>query len=277
MTQLTKTDEKFLEVIEPHLAGLQKFVAENIRGANTMTAAAIAEAFDSGLDAKTFINGFRLAVRTGKITGIESAQRSGYRELGSGGQSRSAADVALESITPYLENIQAFVDKHIQDSTRMTAAVIYTKFKAEKGCDLSEDEFVKAFRFALRENKIIGLESAYRFGYKRTGAVAITEDSDGDNEEEKTGHDNAEVIIDDRRRVVALDRLNWGYQVRRDSGTWATEAYFNNTELMIRSIARKLLDDELKGMNRFNLDELLERFQEAEDRITKLLVKTING
>lgn len=277
MTQLTKTDEKYLEAIEPHLTGLQKFVSEKIRGANTMTAGAIAEAFESGLDEKTFINGFRLAVRLGKITGIESAQRMGYRELGSSGQSRNAADVTLEGIVPYLEDLQVFVDKHIQGNTRMTAAVIYAKFKAEKKCTLSEEDFVKAFRLALRENKITGLESAYRFGYKRAGTVVASEDSDGDDTEEKTGHENAEVIIDERRRVVALDRLNWGYQVRRDSGSWATEAYFSNTESVIRHIARKLLDDEMKSMGRFNVEEMLNRLQESEERITNLLVKAING
>lgn len=275
MTQLTKTDEKYLSAIEPYLEDLQKFVAENIRGTNTMTAGAVAEAFNSDLDAKTFVNGFRLAVRTGKITGIESAQRMGYRELGSGGKSRSAADMALESIEPYIDDLQACVDLHIQGKTKMTAAVIYQKFTEENSCDLTEDEFVKAFRLALRENKITGLENAYRFGYKRAGAVAITNNSDvGDDE--NTEHDNAEVIIDDRRRVVALDRLNWGYQVRRDSGSWATEAYFTNTEMMIRGIARKLLDDELKIMDRFNIEELLNRLGEAEKRLTKLLTKALN-
>lgn len=281
MTELSKTDAKSLALVEPLLDDLQVYVEVNICDGNTMTAAAIHEGFkeDVGCDLEVddFVKGFRIAVRTGRITGIESAKRLGYRKIGDTAKVITANDAALDNIEPYLEGIQTFVSARIRGEVRMTAAVIYKKFKAEVGCDLSEDDFIKSFRLAIREGKITGLESAYRFGYKEAGSGGSSKDSETlDEVEEKTGHDICEVIIDDRRRLVALDRLNWAFQVRKDSGSWVTEAYFPNYRESLKGVARRLLDDELKGLARFNVNEFEERFDEAENRITELLIKLIH-
>ena len=278
MTQLTKTDEKYLALIEPHLGDLQAFVELHIHGSSTLTAAAIHEGFvaesNCDLPADDFIKGFRVAVRVGKITGIESAKRAGYREKGAA-PGQSAADAALENIDPYLEDLQSFVDLHIQGDTRMTAAVIYQKFSAENKCELSEDDFVKAFRLALRENKIVGLESAYRFGYKRAGA---TSDDAASGDDESVGNNGrGVVIIDDRRRLVALDKYNWGYQTRKDSGRWSTDGYYAHVFQALRGLARKLIDDELKNMESFPVDQLEQKFAEAESNLSVLLHKAMGG
>ncbi len=274
--ELNVTDAKFLALIKPHTKSLQAFIKKNICDGNCMTAGAIHEAFskesDCKLDSESFVKGFRIAVRTGLITGIESAKRLGYRQVGDTVKTRSANDDALEDIAPYIDGIQAFVDKNIQGSTRMTAAVIYEKFKKITKCELSEEDFIKSFRLAIREGKILGLESAYKFGYKRAGTVVISED---DETEEKTGHDICEIVIDERRKLVAIDRLNWGLQVRRDTGSWATEAYYSNIKSGIEGIARKLIDDEMKGVNKFTLNELMSRIDTVENRITELLMKII--
>ena len=279
MTELNKTDANSLALIEPFLSELQVYIEVNICDGNTMTAAAIHEGFkeDVGcdLDADDFVKGFRVAVRCGRITGIESAKRLGYRKIGDTPKTHSANDAALDDIQPYLEGIQKFVSARIRGEVRMTAAVIYTKFKAEVGCELSEDEFIKSFRLAIREGKITGLESAYRFGYKEA-SVGGSSSEDDSEEEEKTGHDVCSIIIDDRRRLVPLDRLNWAYQVRKDSGTWAIEAYFTNFQNALRCIARRLIDDEVRGFERFNLLAIEERINEAENRVTELLIKLLN-
>lgn len=245
-----------------------------------MTAAEVhtgfCDTFDCELSADEFIKGFRVAVRAGKITGIESAKRLGYRKVGSAGKpSASKTDPTLEAFTPYLSDVQEFVSANIKGDVRMTAAVIYNKFKLSNGCELTEDEFIKGFRYAIRDKKITGLESAYRFGYREAGSGKVTKE-DGDSEAVKAGHDVCEIIIDDRRKVVALDRLNWGYQVRKDSGAWVTEAYFSNFYNGIRSVACKLMDDELKGSEQFPVDQLLEKMEEAESRITDLLLKAFH-
>jgi hypothetical protein len=274
-SELNVTDAKSLAAIKPFIGALQTFVKKNICNGNTMTAGTIYEVFSKeskcGLDSESFVKGFRVAVRVGLITGIESAKRAGYKEAGTA-LMKSANDDVLEDIQPYLEGIQAFIDKHIQGDTRMTAAVIYEKFKKTVKCELSEEDFVKSFRLAIREGKIQGLESAYRFGYKRIGTKVVTDDDDGDDSE-KTGHDICEVVIDERRKLVALDRHCWGLQVRRDTGSWATEAYFPNIKSGLEGVARRLLDDEMKGVSKFMLKDFISRIVDAEARITALLMQ----
>lgn len=277
---LNKTEEKQLELITPFLDELQKFVDDNIKESSALTAAGVYEKFTPGsnckLTADDFIKSFRIAVKSGKITGIESAKRLGYRRIGEKVVTKTMPDMALAGIEPYLGALQVWIDQRIQGEVRMTAAVIYTKFKNEKGCVLEEEDFIKSFRLALREGKLTGLESAYRFGYKRIGSGPVKEREDTTSTEEEIDT-RCEIIIDDRRKIVPLDRLNWGLQTRKDSGTWVTEAYFPNISSHVRCIAIKLLDSELKNIPRFHLEQLEEKFAEAEKRITNLLQALMNS
>lgn len=274
--ELNVTEAKSLTLIEKYIGDIQNFVDVNIGEGSAMTAAAIYEGFKTGfgcdLSEDDFVKGFRAGVKVNRITGIEGAKRAGYKRIGEA-LAKKATDTDLEGIAPYLEGIQAFVDKHIQGEIRMTAAVIYEKFSKSTKLELSEEDFVKSFRLAIREGKIKGLESAYKFGYKRISTAVEVDETEED--EEKTGHDICEIVIDERRKLVALDRLNWVLQVRKDTGSWANEAYIPNIESGIRCLARRLLDDEMKGMNRFSIIELANRIEEAEKRIQDLLVKIV--
>jgi len=275
MTELNKTDAKYLSLVKPIIKDIQGYVDENICNGRAMTAAAIYEGFKNKigceLNVEDFVKGFRIAVRVGEITGIEGAKRLGYRQIGTETKTNSSNDVALENVDSYLESIQAFIDKYIQGDVRMTASVIYKRFKTEAGCELSEDDFIKSFRIAIKEDKITGLESAYRFGYKRAGTFIKHEDDD-----ENTESDSCEIVIDERRKVIALDRLNWAYQVRKDSGAWTTEAYFGSYHTAISGVARKLLDDEIRHLDRFSIEYIIDRVNEAESNIMDLLQKVLN-
>lgn len=277
MTELNVTEAKSLALVESFIADIQNYVDVNIGEGNAMTAAAVYEGFKSeagcDLGEEDFIKGFRAAVKTERITGIEGAKRAGYRRIGDTLKPKSTEDV-LELLEPYIAGIQAFVDKNIQGEVRMTAAVLFEKFSRTTKVNLSSDDFVKLFRIAIREDKIQGLESAYKFGYKRAGTKSVISDDD-DTEEEKTGHDVCEIVIDERRKLIVLDRLNWALQVRRDTGTWATEAYIPNIPSGIHSLARRLMDDELKGLSKFALRDFASRVVEAENRITELLTKIV--
>jgi hypothetical protein len=274
-TTLSKTDEKSFALIEPHLVNLQKFVDANIKGASTMTAATIHEKFtECDMDKEEFIKGFRVAVRIGKITGIEGAQRAGYRRIGDADKGVSASDSSLEGIAQYLEKLQVFVDKYIQGSSRMTAAVIYDKFKAESGCTLTEEEFIKAFRIALKEERITGLESAYRFGYKRAGMKSESDDPEDKDEKEKSS--GCIIMIDDNHRMISLDRMNWGFQVRKDSGSWSTESYHSNYKHMVQALATKVIDYNIKDMKGFNFKALEKVILDVEVRVSDLLKKAMD-
>lgn len=276
---LSKSDERVFGLIFPHLGDLQAYVDENIKGSNSMTAQAVYDGFGvgTGLSANDFINAFRLAVRIGKITGIESAKRAGYKRVGSVLTTKVDGPSPLE---PYLVELQKFIDSRITGEVRMTAAVIYKKFKAEKGCELSEDDFVKAFRMGIRDGKITGLESAYRFGYKEAGeapAAPVVRDIEDDGEESLDSlpitSDSPKVgviYIDDDHRVISLDRLNWGYQARKGSGVWVTEAYYSNAFASVRSIVRKLMDESLKETLAFDIDEFEDKLGEVETKLTNL-------
>jgi len=281
MSTLSKTEAKLLGALAPHLDNLQIFLDIHIRGSNAMTAAAIADAFikeyKCDLDSDTFIKAFRLAVHENKIKGIAGAKRRGYYRVGEFVAAKVPEEKKEEPpdvLAPYIEGVQKFIDDNIQGTVKMTAAVIYNGFKAAKGCELSEDDFVKSFRAAVHDNKIVGLEGARRFGYGRAGTVS--EESEPAIESERVSAFSCEIVIDDHRKIVALDRTNWGYMTRR-SGSWLVEAYFANTTEMVRSIARKVIDGELKGMGNFNFAELEHKFQESEHRVAKLLSRAISG
>jgi len=276
MTELNVTEAKSLALVESFIDDIQNYVDVNIGEGTAMTAAAIYEGFKSdigcNLNEEDFIKGFRAAVKADRITGIEGAKRAGYKRIGEA-LTKNAVDIDLENIEPYLDGIQAFVDKYIQGVTRMTASVIFEKFSKTTKFTLSEEEFVKSFRLAIREGKIQGLESAYKFGYKRASTeMVVTDDT---TEEEKTGHDICEIVIDERRKLVVLDRLNWAFQVRRETGTWATEAYIPNIPSGMQCLARRLMDDELKGLSKFTLKDFMSRIIEAENHIIELITKIV--
>jgi hypothetical protein len=270
-TSLNTTDSNSLNVIAQYLTVIQSFIDQNITNSNNMTSAAIylaliaEKAFD--IDQDSFIKGFRVAVRVGQITGIESAKRAGYRKIGSGTSINSKEKIE-NIILPYLEDIQKIVDEKIQGNVKMTASAIYQVYNSQHGCDLSEDDFVKAFRLAVKEGDITGLETAYKFGYKRSGFNPL---SGSVNTDEIISKASCEIIINERHKIVALDRHNWGYMFQRDSGTWSVNAYFDSTRSMLKSVSRKIIDDEIKGMESFNITELINKIDQAENRIANLL------
>jgi hypothetical protein len=272
MTTLNTTDSNALNVITPYLSIIQSFVDENITNTKNMTTAAIHSALEAELkiDQDSFIKGFRVAVRVGQITGIESAKRAGYRKIGTGA---SGSKVKVENaLLPYLENIQKLVDEKIQDKVKMTASAIYQAYKSQYGCDLSEEDFVKSFRLAIKESDITGLETAYKFGYKRAGIEPL---SGGVNTDELIANTSCEILIDERHKIVALDRHNWGYLFKRESGSWSVDSYFSSTRGMVKSIAQKVLDNEIKGMESFNFVELANKIEQAEERLTNLLFNLV--
>lgn len=80
---LTNSETKTFKLIESFIPEIQKFVDRNIVSTHTMTAKEIhSKMYHQNLctlDEVTFIKAFRLAISLGKITGLESAKRAGYR------------------------------------------------------------------------------------------------------------------------------------------------------------------------------------------------------
>lgn len=281
---MNQTESKQLKLIEVFIPDIQAFIDKHIVGKNTMTAIMIAEAFMNGskcdISSDDFVKAFRLAVRECLITSIEAAGRHGYKHSTTVRAPKVAAiDPALEAFVPYVDKVQAFVDRNIRGDKRMTAAVIYQKFLSENGtCIMGEDDFIRAFRQAIGEGKITGLESAKRFGYKRSGDDPDIEDADEVEEPEIAEESSdesftrgCEIVVDESHRVVALDDKNWGYQVRHGK-TWQNIAYFSNSGEMVRGIARKVIDNNIKGsVESIDFSQLEQRICEAETRIAELI------
>lgn len=283
-TTISKYETKMLEIVRPFLADLQTFINTNIIEADVaMTAPKVQETFcqthDIG-DVRTedFIFGFRVAVKTGELTGIEGVRKAGYRKIGS---NASQVKEAKENTEPKeettqldgsVEVLQGFVDKHIIGENKMTAAQIYTKFKQECGCDLSEDDFIKAFRILVRQDKITGLESAQRAGYKRA-----TEQSESDNTEEVAlDSDKCQIVISDRRVLVSEDHRNWKLLLKKNpTSGWVTDGYYGSTDQMLRALSKKLVDDELRNMKGFTIAQLTEKLDEAVANISGMLSKAM--
>jgi hypothetical protein len=187
---LSKNDSKILAIFQPYVANLQGFIDRNIYGTVSMTAATIAEKFlkqntDCKFSQDDLVKAFRLCVNTGAITGIEGVRKAGYRRVSAGSAPKpnqpKSIDEMLKDISPYIPSIQVWADEVIQGDTRLTAQAIYEAFKKDKGCDLDENTFVEQFRIAVREDKIVGLYSARRWGYGRDDGTESEDSSSEDN------------------------------------------------------------------------------------------------
>jgi hypothetical protein len=93
---MNKGEIKILDTFKPFINAAQAFVDEHIVGNTTMTVKEITEGFMSpnwqagryhrfiggSLTHSEFDKGFRLAIREGLITGLEAAQKKGYKRAG---------------------------------------------------------------------------------------------------------------------------------------------------------------------------------------------------
>jgi len=272
--ELNKHDTKALETITPFLAKLQEFINVNIIDTKTsgMTAAKVQEKFyqensDVTVSPSDFIYGFRIAVKTDSITGIEGVKKAGYRMIGfEKSATKEAAPEKINALADVVEFVQATVDKYIVNDTKMTAAMLFEKYVADYGCSLSSEEFVNNFRGLIKDGKITGLKNAYRAGYRRdNGEEEVA--SSSDNEVPQTKGKHMELMLTDRLKAVAIDSRNWQLQRKGESGKWKKDCYCSTTSNMFSTLANKAFDDEFKNMDSFNIKEFAERLELAEERI----------
>ena len=273
-TELNKHDTKALETITPFLAKLQEFINVNIIDTKTsgMTAAKVQEKFyqensDVTVSPSDFIYGFRIAVKTDSITGIEGVKKAGYRMIGfEKSATKEAAPEKINALADVVEFVQATVDKYIVNDTKMTAAMLFEKYSADYGCSLSSEEFVNNFRGLIKDGKITGLKNAYRAGYRRdNGEEEVA--SSSDNEVPQTKGKHMELMLTDRLKAVAIDSRNWQLQRKGESGKWKKDCYCSTTSNMFSTLANKAFDDEFKHMDSFSIKEFAERLELAEERI----------
>lgn len=268
--ELNDTQKEKLSLLDGHIDGLQKFVHERLK-AGPMTAAKILEIYshENNVDflSDEHVDGFRIATQNSVVTGLKKAGRMGYKLEGS-----QNTPLAIKNIEKHLDDIQKFVDDRIQGSVKMTCDAIFEAYKKENGWPLSEKAFTQGFRLAVKIGKITGLKGIKRFGYCR-----VPDNKIDYNDNELIPQDAPRVgaiIIDDNRRLVASD-LNWNYQVRKGNA-WSTEAYLTNAYSVALTVVRKLMDEELRNMPTFNINEFPSVVAKAEDRLTLLLQKAMN-
>lgn len=278
--ELTKHDTKALETITPFLAKLQEFVNVNIIDTKTsgLTAAKVQEQFfqensDVTLSPTDFIYGFRIAVKTDSITGIEGVKKAGYRMIGFEKPvgTKEQAD-KVNPLADVVEALQATVDKHIQGDNKMTAAMLFEKYAAENTCALSSKDFVDAFRGLIKDGKIVGLKNAYKAGYKRDNGEEEVVASSSDNEVvDGPGKGKMEILITERLKAVAIDSRNWQLQRKGETGKWKKDGYCASTSDMCAILASKAFDDVFKSMDSFNIKDFAHMLELAEERIATCL------
>lgn len=191
---------------------------------------------------------------------------------------------SLNVIESFFSIIQEFVDKNIINNMSMTSSAIYKNLRKE--INVSEDDFVKGFRAAVKSGRITGIESAKKAGYRRIGSKKIIPTAQENTTEEvyetsegksaiPSEQPSCEIIIDDNHKLAVLDRHNWGYLKKKDSGNWYTEAYFATTKTMLKGVVQKIIDDQLKGLDPFPLTDLQNKIEQVENSLTDLLEKAI--
>ena len=201
-------------------------------------------------------------------------------------------------------------DHIIRGNKPLTAVKFQEIFYKGNACNLPPEEFVMGFRVLVRVGKVTGIEGVRKVGYRKIkGAeasvssakpfvqepesVVVNEVDDfAEANYDTPRNDSAPeevyveeevsstqdpiipmvgmIIIDEHRRLVPLDKLNWSFQERKNSG-WVNRGYFVNYAEGLRVIASKLMDDEIRAMPNCNLSEVNSRVQEAEKKIVDLL------
>lgn len=281
---MNNSETKQLALINAFIPDIQEFIDKNVIGNKTMTALMIAEAFMRGskcdISNDDFVKSLRLAIRECLITGLEGAGRHGYKHSNTVRTPKVIpTDPALAAFLPYLDKVREFIGKNIRGQKRMTAAAIYQKFLSENGtCTMGEDDFIRAFKCAISEGKITGIESAKRLGYQSTGsddtdesAEEVVEDSEVEDSSGDSYTKGCEIVIDASHRIVALDEKNWGYQIRYGK-TWQSTAYFGNSGDMVRGIARRIVDNHIKDFaGSIDFSQLEQKLSEAEAHITEVI------
>lgn len=282
---MNKIEEQQIKLIESLIEDLQVFVDLYIIDGKTMTAPEIATKFVAenacGITAEDLAIGFRLAVREGRITGIEGARGIGFRRC-DGPRIKTAEKNAL-AFAPVIPKLQAVIDKYIQGKNTLDADGIFRKFVKDCGdCGIPKNTFIVQFRAAVHDGKIAGIEGAGRLGYRRVAAnkqkpAAIKPEPKPEPEEIQTADSSEEdgsgkcvIAIDETHRIIALDDKNWAYQ-KKGGATWMTTAYFNNCPNIVQSIARKMIEEKLKALDGFDFRDLERKVLEAEQHLADLI------
>lgn len=290
---MNKIEEQQLKLIESLLGDLQAFIDLYIVDGNTMTAPEIATKFVAenkcNVTAGDLAIGFRLAIREGRLTGIEGARGVGFRRCD--GNHVSSAQKNVLAFVPVIPKLQAVIDKHIQGKNTLDADGIFKKFAREHGdCGLPKNTFIVQFRAAVHDGKITGIEGAGRAGYRRiTAATAakpkpavveptvtdpVTPEAQTIEVSEDDGSSKCEIVIDETRRIVALDDKNWAYQ-KKGGSSWMTTAYFNNCSNMVQSISRKMIEEKLKTLESFDFVDLEQKVREAELHLAGIIQQSM--
>jgi hypothetical protein len=191
----------------------------------------------------------------------------------------------LKVLTSYLSDLQAFVDLNITGNVRMTTKVIFEKFSEDNEIDMSEEDFIPAFRAAVREGKITGLANAYKWGYQSdkyncaiTG-VETEEGSDRDlviDSDSSDSDDGLEIYFEPNIRLRKIDGLNWAIQ-KKKGNTWINKSYYSKLDNALHGIAHSMIDNSLKLSNIkvTDLEKLVELIESAREDVLKHLEKIV--
>jgi len=290
---MNRIEEQQLKLIESLLDDLQAFIELYIIDGKSMTAPEIATKFIAenpcNVTAEDLAIGFRLAVREGRITGIEGARGVGFRQCD--GNHVPSAQKNVLAFVPVIPKLQAVIDKYIQGKSTLDADGIFKKFAKEHGdCGLSKSAFISQFRASVKDGKITGIEGAGRAGYRRITAKpavkpkpTVVEPTVADSEApeaqaietaEEDVSGKCEIVVDENRRIIAVDDKNWAYQ-KKGGSSWMTTAYFNNCSNMVQSIARKMIEEKLKTLESFNFIDLEQKVREAELHLAGLIQQSM--
>jgi hypothetical protein len=160
-------------------------------------------------------------------------------------------------LEPYIETVQKFVDENITEGVAMPAKAVYEGLASQ--VQLSEKDFVASFRTNVKCGRISGIVSAHRWGYRRIGGGRITHAYNSDNgqlearpePEPKSDAQSADpvktvVYLTDSYRLVDLDRYQWVLQ-KRSGDSWQNRSYWSDLACAFKSVARRMLNDEIKA------------------------------
>jgi hypothetical protein len=185
----------------------------------------------------------------------------------------NAIESSAKILLSHLEVLQEIVNEHILAKNKpMTAKTIYSIFIKKVDTDIKETNFCGAFSASVRLGRITGVEGVRKVGYRP--AMEVVSEAEESSPEDTTP-EGGTIMISDHQRLIALDKLNWGYQVRKNEN-WQTEGYYSNATSMLHSLARKLLDKQLKGIDSIKLIDLIQHIEQAEKSIAQQLSQVMN-
>lgn len=244
-------------IIKPKKAMVKKDIYAGVKG------------MIPAMDVDKFGRAFSVCIKLGKIKGIVSAKKAGYKPL-------SGISVQDEDKTKIIKNklepLKTFLeDNMIEQDKAYTSKTLYEECGLFN--DVTQAQFSQAFSIALKEGLITGIEAIRGFGYRKVGSNIVPP---APSKRAALSEDRFSIKLTRSLRLCSVDSRNWALQKQNSVGdgfVWVSKLYWPSLEFALKGIANRLVNNQLrtKNIELSDIKDVCAFIKEAEENVIKAI------